>query len=168
MNIDPQQGINRIILALLQRYDHSLYWKMRNKVTDTENRTWKYIKLFYLLLIKWIDAFNNASMGTDLNRGAKFSTPPILPHGLNGIIISHHAIVGKNCKIYQQVTIGDDGKRRENAPNIGDNCVLGAGAKIIGKISIGNNVKIGAGCVVWFDVPDNATVVFKEPRIILK
>lgn len=54
------------------------------------------------------------------------------------------------------------------APNIGDDCYIGAGAKIIGNINIGNNVRIGANCVVVEDIPDNCTVVMDKPRIILK
>ena len=54
------------------------------------------------------------------------------------------------------------------APNIGENCYIGAGAKIVGNINIGNNVRIGANCIVIEDIPDNCTVVMDKPRIILK
>lgn len=57
-------------------------------------------------------------------------------------------------------------KARGGAPEIGDNCYIGAGAKIIGNIVIGDNVKIGANCVVVEDIPDNCTVVLEKPRII--
>lgn len=88
---------------------------------------------------------------------------PVLPHGLHGIFISRYAVVGKNCHIYQNVTIGEvNGK----APVIGDNCMIGAGACMIGGIRIGNNVKIGAGAVVSQDVPDNSTVVAQPVRIV--
>lgn len=53
-------------------------------------------------------------------------------------------------------------------PTIGDNCYIGAGAKIIGNIKVGNNVKIGANCVVVEDIPDNCTVVMNKPRILLR
>lgn len=87
--------------------------------------------------------------------GAKFVSIPTLPHGLYGIIISHNAVIGKNCTIYHQVTIGE---WKTGAPTIGDNVWIGPGAKIFGCIHIGNNVRIGANCVVSRDVPDNATV----------
>ena len=106
-------------------------------------------------------------MGTDLNAGAVFKTPPRLPHGLNGIIVSPYAKIGANAYIYHQVTIGDDGKGYLNVPSIGDNVIIGAGAKVIGKIKIGNNVKIGSGAIVVEDVPDGATVVGPRARIIL-
>lgn len=104
-----------------------------------------------------MDAFNNATMGTDLGGGAQFASPPILRHGLNGIIISHFAKIGRNCKIYQQVTI-TEGPNCTSA-TIGDDCIIGAGAKIIGDVKIGNNVTIGANAVVIHDVPDNCIAV---------
>lgn len=77
--------------------------------------------------------------------------------------MSHNAVIGENCTIFHQVTIGEG---KGGAPTIGNNCLIGAGAKIIGGITIGNNVKIGAGCVVVDDVPDGATVVMQKARIL--
>ena len=93
-----------------------------------------------------------------------------LPHGLFGIFISQDAVIGDNCVIFQQVTIGSNnlnGSENTGAPVIGDNVYIGAGAKIIGKCKVGNNVRIGANTVVTTDVPDNATVVGVHSRIIL-
>ena len=86
-----------------------------------------------------------------------------LPHGLHGIFISRYAQIGENCRIYQNVTIGEVNKK---APVIGDNCLIGAGAVIIGAVKIGNHVKIGAGAVVCKDIPDGCTVVSQTVRII--
>ncbi|WP_285959077.1 serine O-acetyltransferase [Thomasclavelia spiroformis] len=97
--------------------------------------------------------------------GASFESIPIFPHGLYGIIISKNAKIGKNCTIFHQVTIGEG---KDGAPCIGNNCYIGAGAKIIGKIKIGNNVKIGANCVVIEDIPDNSIVVLEKTRIIIR
>ncbi len=104
-----------------------------------------------LLYIKRCDSFNNASFGTHMGFGAKFDNIPRLPHSLHKIIISHNAVIGKNCTIYHQVTIGE-------WPTIGDNVWIGPGAKIFACIHIGNNVRIGANLVVSRDVPDDATV----------
>ncbi len=99
-----------------------------------------------------------------LGGGTKFSGHPILPHGLHGIFINDKAVIGKNCVIYQQVTLGEsDGK----APRIGCNCFIGAGAKIIGGIVVGNNVKIDANAIVVENIPDNSTVVMEKPRILV-
>ena len=147
----------------IQHYNPNRYWKFREKVINPECKVWILIKVLMLYYIKRCDAFNNASMGTDLNYGASFKTPPHLPHGLNGIIINHRAVFGKNCTIFHQVTIGSG--RDGRAPSFGDNVMIGAGAKIIGGCKIGNNVSIGAGAVVTKDIPDNSTVVGAAVRI---
>ena len=88
-----------------------------------------------------------------------------LPHGLHGIFISRYAEIGENCWIYQNVTIGEVNKK---APVIGNNCLIGAGAVIIGGVKIGSYVKVGAGAVVSTDIPDGCTVVSQTIRIIGK
>ncbi|MBD5459333.1 MAG: serine acetyltransferase [Lachnospiraceae bacterium] len=94
---------------------------------------------------------------------AVFKGIPSLPHGLHGIFVSRFAVIGENCWIYQNVTVGEVDRK---APVIGDNCLIGAGAVLIGGITIGNNVKIGAGAVVNTDIPDNCTVVSQPVRIL--
>ena len=94
-----------------------------------------------------------------------FESRPELPHGLNGIIVHLKAHIGKNAVIWQQVTIGSSGG---GTPYIGDNCKIGAGAKILGGVIIGNNVTIGANTVVTKDIPDNTVVVGTGMRIIEK
>jgi serine acetyltransferase len=165
MNVSPQNKIIKSVMGHVQHYNPDKYWKRREIVVDPKNKTPKIIKLFYLYYIKKCDAFNNASMGTDLNQGTVFETRPTLPHGLNGIIIHMKAHVGANAIIWQQVTIGSHGG---GTPYIGDNCRIGAGAKILGGVRIGNNVTIGANTVVTKDVPDNVTVVGSQMRIIEK
>jgi serine O-acetyltransferase len=154
----------QLLKSLIQHYNHNKYWRLREKVVNPKKGN-LIIDNIRLLYIKHQDAFNNASIGTHRNFGAKFTTPPHLPHGLNGIIVSHNAIIGKNVTIFHQVTIGEG---KNGAPIIGDNVLIGAGAKIIGNIKIGNNVRIGAGCVVSCDIPDNCTIVLEKPRIIMK
>ena len=94
---------------------------------------------------------------------AVFKGIPSLPHGLHGIFVSRFAVIGENCWIYQNVTVGEVDRK---APVIGDNCLIGAGAVLIGGITIGNNVRIGAGAVVNTDIPDNCTVVSQPVRIL--
>lgn len=91
------------------------------------------------------------------------------PHGLSGIYISEGARIGKNCVIFQQVTIGSNtlsDSKKAGAPIIKDNCYIGVGAKIIGGVCIEESVRIGANCVVVFDVPRNSTVVLSKPVVI--
>jgi serine O-acetyltransferase len=84
-----------------------------------------------------------------------------------GIVVNRHCIIGRNCNISHGVTLGivKRGKNR-GSPILKDNIYLGAGAKIIGAVHIGNNVAIGANCVVTKDIPDNAVVVGIPGRII--
>lgn len=90
---------------------------------------------------------------------------PSLPHGLHGIFISRYAWVWENCRIYQNVTIGEVDRK---APRIGNNCLIGAGAVLVGDITIGDNVKIGAGAVVNMNIPSGCTVVAQPVRMIEK
>lgn len=144
------------------KYDKDKYWRRREHVINPKSKLNPIIKFWYLYSIKKSDAYNNSSFGTNLNNGAQFASPPILPHGPNGIIIGHDTIIGKNATIYHQVTV------MQGNVVIGDNVLLGAGAKVLPNVTIGNNVKVGANCVVVEDIPDNATVVLPKPRIITK
>lgn len=82
-----------------------------------------------------------------------------LPH-MNGIIVSGGARVGSNCTIFHQVTLGIASvSGKEGAPIVGNNVLIGAGAKLIGSIKIGDDVRIGANAVITKDVPAGATVV---------
>lgn len=92
------------------------------------------------------------------------------PHGLSGIFISAGASVGDGCVIFHQVTIGSNTLRQSSGtgvPRVGNNVYIGAGAKIIGDVAVGDGARIGANCVVTSDVPENATVVLPKPRVIL-
>lgn len=83
-----------------------------------------------------------------------------MPH-LNGIFIHQNVVIGENCTLFHQVTIGANEHREKFwlAPKIGNSVYIGAGAKLIGNISIGDNCRIGANAVVTKDVPANMTVV---------
>ena len=166
MNVDEKNWFVRKAMALVQHYDHEAYWRMRAEVVDPQSRKSKMTRLWYLYRIKRADAFANASMGTDLGAGAQFASPPILFHHLNGIIISHYARFGKNVTIFQQVTVTEG--PHQTSVTIGENVVIGAGAKILGAVHIGDGAKIGANAVVVSDVPAYATAVGVPARIILK
>jgi serine O-acetyltransferase len=82
-----------------------------------------------------------------------------IDHG-NGVVIGETSIVGDDCTIYQGATLGGAGKNKgKRHPTLGNNVLVGAGAKILGGITIGDNVKIGANTVVLHDVENNKTVV---------
>ena len=92
----------------------------------------------------------------------------ILPHQGLGVVIHPNVVIGENVMIRQHVTIGNNGKEGESgmAPKIGNNVMIGAGACVLGPISIGNNVKIGANAVVLTDIPDNCVAVGVPAKIV--
>lgn len=103
--------------------------------------------------------------GIEIHPGAKIGKGVFIDHGL-GVVIGETAIVGDYALIYQQVTLGGTGKETgKRHPTLGENVVVGAGAKVLGNIQIGDNVRIGAGSVVLRDVPSNRTVVGIPARI---
>jgi serine O-acetyltransferase len=107
--------------------------------------------------------------GSAISFNAKFSEAPVLPHGTKQIVITGDVKIGKNCVIFQQVTIQGDylaNSKFFGSPVIGNNCYIYPGAKIIGNITIGNNVIIGANTVVTQDIPDNSMVCVGKEKII--
>ena len=114
-------------------------------------------KLYFLArLISQIARFFT---GIEIHPGAKIGKRLFIDHGM-GIVIGETATVGDDCTIYHNATLGGTGKdSKKRHPDIGNNVMVGTGAKILGPIKIGNNVKIGANSVVLKNVPDNVTVV---------
>lgn len=167
MRITKFRLLDEIVISLIKLYNHRLYWYMRSVVVDNKGKVLKYI---YLLLLKFMDEYHCAFIGTGIGYGAHFMSPPILPHGLNGIVINEHCVFGKNVIIQHQVTFAgeNDGNGNPIAPKIGNNCFFGAGCKVIGGVKIGDNVKVGANAVVVKDVPDNCTVVGIPARIVIR
>lgn len=109
-----------------------------------------YAVLFYIILCAW---------GIEIPRSAEIGEGLYVGH-CGGITISSSAKIGKNVNISQQVTIGVSGQGdKQGVPIIGDDVFIAPGAKIFGKINVGNNVKIGANAVVYKDIPDKAIVV---------
>ena len=97
--------------------------------------------------------------GIEIHPGAEIGNGFFIDHGM-GVVIGETAQIGDNCHLYQGVTLGGTStKRTKRHPSLGNNVVVGAGAKLIGAIDVGNNVRIGAGSVVVSNVPENATVV---------
>lgn len=102
--------------------------------------------------------------GVDIPISVKFGRGILMPH-TNGIVIHGNSVIGENCLIFHQVTIGT---RNSEPPIIGNNVDIGAGAKILGSIKIGDHANIGANAVVITDVPAYATAVGIPAKIILK
>jgi serine O-acetyltransferase len=104
--------------------------------------------------------------GIEIHPGAQIGQGVFIDHGM-GVVIGETAIVGDYALIYQGVTLGGTGKESgKRHPTLGENVVVGAGAKVLGNIQIGNNVRIGAGSVVLRDVPSDCTVVGVPGRAV--
>lgn len=115
-----------------------------------------------------ISQFSRWLTGIEIHPGAKIGEGVFIDHGM-GVVIGETAEVGNNVTLYQGVTLGGTGKEKgKRHPTVKDNVVISAGAKVLGSITIGNNVKIGAGSVVLRDVPDNCTVVGIPGKIVVK
>lgn len=101
----------------------------------------------------------------EIHPGAEIARGLFIDHGA-GVVIGETSIIGNNVTLYQGVTLGGTGKERgKRHPTIGDNVVIGTGAKVLGNITIGSNSYIGANAVVIKDVPNNSTVVGVPGRI---
>ena len=106
--------------------------------------------------------------GIEIHPGAQIGRRFLIDHGM-GVVIGETTIVGDDVTLYQGVTLGGTGKESgKRHPTIGNNVVIGAGAKVLGNITVGENCRIGSGSVVLRDVPDNSTVVGVPGHIIFR
>ena len=118
------------------------------------------------LFPRMLSQFMRFLTGIEIHPGAQIGPGFFIDHGM-GVVIGETTEIGKNVTLYQNVTLGGTGTQRgKRHPTIGDNVVIGAGAKVLGNIKIGNNVKIGAGSVVVHPVPDSCTVVGVPAEIV--
>ena len=123
-------------------------------------------KLFFLA--RMISKVSRHITGIEIHPGALIGKRLFIDHGM-GVVIGETSKIGNDCTIYHNVTLGSTGKdKKKRHPTIGNNVLIGTGAKILGPITVGNNVKIGAGSVVLNNIPDNATVVGVPGKIINK
>jgi len=113
---------------------------------------------FISQLAKWLT-------GIEIHPGATIGNGLFIDHGM-GVVIGETSVIGDNVTLFQGVTLGGTGKERgKRHPTLGNNIVIGTGAKVLGDITIGDNSYIGANAVVIKDVPPNSTVVGVPGRI---
>lgn len=128
---------------------------------------WFY-KCHLFFLARLISQIARFFTGIEIHPGAKIGRRLFIDHGM-GIVIGETATIGNDCTIYHGVTLGGTGKdEKKRHPDLGDNVLVGCGAKILGPIKIGDNVKIGANSVVLKDVQKNTTIVGIPGKEILK
>jgi serine O-acetyltransferase len=117
------------------------------------------------LLPRLISQLTKFFTGIEIHPGAKIGKGLFIDHGL-GVVIGETSVLGNDVTLYQDVTLGGTGKEKgKRHPTIGNNVVVGAGAKILGNIEIGDNSYVGANAVVIKNVPPNSTVVGVPGRI---
>ncbi len=104
--------------------------------------------------------------GIEIHPGAKIGKGLVIDHGM-GVVIGETAEIGDNCTIYQGVTLGGTGKDvGKRHPTLGNNVLVGAGAKVLGPFKIGDNSKIAANAVVLDEIPDNCTAVGIPAKLV--
>lgn len=119
----------------------------------------KLYKKKHFFLARLLSQISRFFTGIEIHPGATIGKGLFIDHGM-GVVIGETAEIGDDVLIYHGVTLGGTGKDTgKRHPTVGNNVVIGCGAKVLGPINIGNNVKIGANSVVLKDVPDDSTTV---------
>ncbi len=118
------------------------------------------------LLPRIISHISRFLTGIEIHPGARIGSAFFIDHGM-GVVIGETTVIGNNVTIFQGVTLGGTGKEKgKRHPTLGNNIVVGVGAKILGNIVIGDNVKVGANSVVLESVPADSTVVGVPGRVV--
>ena len=122
------------------------------------------LKLFFMARL--ISQTSRAITGIEIHPGAKIGKGFFIDHGM-GVVIGETTVIGDNCTIYQNVTLGGTGKDKgKRHPTIGNNVMIGSGAKVLGPFTVGSNSKIAANAVVLSEVPENSTCVGVPARVV--
>ena len=119
-----------------------------------------------LFLARWVSQRAKRRTGVEIHPAAKIGRRLVIDHG-TGIVIGATAEIGDDCLLYQGVTLGGTGAAREKRhPTLGNNVMVGSGAKVLGPFRVGDNARIAANAVVLREVPEGATVVGVPGRIV--
>lgn len=117
-------------------------------------------------LARWISQRTVRKTGIEIHPGATIGKRFFIDHG-TGVVIGETTEIGNDVTIYQGVTLGGTGKDvGKRHPTVGNNVMIGAGAKVLGPVKIGDNTKIAAGSVVLSDIPPNSTAVGTPARVV--
>jgi len=120
------------------------------------------------LLARWLSQVARLATGIEIHPAAQIGRRLFIDHGM-AVVIGETAIVGDDVTLYQGVTLGGTGKEKgKRHPTIGTGVVIGAGAKVLGNVRIGDNCRVGAGSVILRDVAHDSTVVGVPGHVILR
>lgn len=127
------------------------------------HRLYKWGRYF---LARWVSQYAKFRTGVEIHPAARIGKGLFIDHG-TGVVIGETAEIGDNCVIYQGVTLGGTGHEQgKRHPTLGDNVMVGSGAKVLGPVKIGNNSKIAANAVVLCDLPADCTAVGVPARVV--
>jgi len=119
-----------------------------------------------LFIARWVSQLNRFFTGVEIHPGAKIGRGLFIDHG-SGVVIGETTEIGDNCTIYQGVTLGGTGKDTgKRHPTLGNNVMVGSGARVLGPFKVGDNAKIAANAVVLEAVDDNCTAVGVPARVV--
>lgn len=129
---------------------------------------WFYIHKYYFIA-RYISQRSRKKTQIEIHPGARIGYGNFIDHG-GGVVIGETSIIGNNCTIYQGVTLGATGKEKSKKrhPTIGNDVMIGAGAKILGNVKIGNKCRIAANAVVLHSFMDNLTLAGVPAKIVKK
>lgn len=117
-------------------------------------------------IARWISQRSRHKTGIEIHPGATIGKGLFIDHGM-GVVIGETTVIGDYCTIYQNVTLGGTGKDTgKRHPTLGNNVLVGSGAKVLGPFTVGDNARIAAGAVVLSEVPANATAVGVPARVV--
>ncbi len=114
----------------------------------------------------YLQSQSSRTFGVDIHPAARFGKGIMIDHA-TGVVVGETAVVGDNCSLLHAVTLGGSGKETgDRHPKIGDNVLIGAGAKVLGNLKVGDCSRVAAGSVVLADVPPNVTVAGVPARVV--
>ena len=136
------------------------------KATQSHKRAhWCYTQ-GHKLLARIISQHSRKKTGIEIHPGAKIGKRLVIDHGM-GIVIGETAEIGDDCLLYQGVTLGGTGKETgKRHPTIGNNVLVGSGAKVLGPFKVGDNSRVAANSVVLREIPENSTAVGSPARVV--
>lgn len=152
---DPAARSNWEILRLYDGY----------KAVRSYRRAHWFFQHRHFFIARWISQRCVRKTNIEIHPGATIGRRLFIDHG-TGVVIGETTEIGDDCILYQGVTLGGTGKDKgKRHPTLGNNVMVGCGAKVLGPVTIGSNVRIAAGAVVLTDLPDNCTAVGVPARI---
>ena len=155
---DPAATSDLEVALLYSGFHAVLFYRVSHKLYENK-------KFFAARLISQSARFLT---GIEIHPGAKIGRGLFIDHG-SGVVIGETAEIGDNCTLYQGVTLGGTGKHvGKRHPTLGNNVMVGSGAKVLGPFRIGDNSKIAANAVVLNEIPENCTAVGIPARVVRK